>query len=523
MSTVVIGSGHNALVAAYYLAKAGRKPIVLERRPEVGGGAITGEIAPGFRCPTLTHEVLLHADVVSELDLARHGLELLTSAAEVCALDPYGPPVVLYEDPHRTAESLARAGMSGADVARIAAFRGSIARAATVIAPLLSAPAPGLDRLQAGDVWRLLTAGRAFRALGPREARQLLRWLPMPIADLAAEWCDHELLRATFAATGLVGTMLGPRSAGSTLVMLLREAHVQLAGRRPLRPRGGPGAVTRALAAAAQAAGAEIRTRTRAERILVDNGRAVGVVANGQEIPAQTVVCGADPRTTFLDLIEPGTLDPDFSQRVRNYRAHGTLAKLNHALSALPSVRDVASDPGALSGRIHIGPTLEYLERAFDRAKYGELPKDPWLDVSIPSILDPALAPRGAHVASVYVHYAPYRLVDNTWDRAAVTLERSALDVLERYAPGIRQQLVASELITPQRLESEFGFAGGQVFHGELAPDQLFSFRPQLGYERYATPVQGLFLCGAGTHPGGFLTGASGRLAAREVLREARI
>ena len=517
MSTIVIGSGHNALVAAFYLAKAGRKPVVLERRPEVGGGALSSQLAPGFRCPTLTHEVLLHRDVVEELALARHGLELLTPAAEVCALDSYGPPLVLFQDAQRTAESVGR--VSPSDVAKVAAFRQFVRRAAAVIAPLLSAPAPSLDRPQAGDLWRLLGVGRAFRALGARDERQLLRWLPMPIADLVSEWFDHDLLRATVAATGLVGTMLGPRSAGSTLTMLLHEAHVQLAGGSALRARGGPGAVTQALAAAATAAGAEIRTNTAVQRILVANGRAAGVVAGGAEMGAETVISGVDPHTTFLQLVEPGTLDPDFARRARNYRARGTLAKMNLALSALPSFRGVGTDPGALSGRIQIAPTLDYLEHAFDRAKYGELPTDPWLDVSIPSILDPALAPRGAHVASVYVHYASHRLADNAWDRARSTLERAVLDVLERHAPGIRGQIVASQLITPEQLESEYGFAGGHIFHGELAPDQLLSLRPQLGYERYATPIRGLFLCGAGTHPGGFMTGASGRLAAREILK----
>ena len=316
----------------------------------------------------------------------------------------------------------------------------------------------------------------------------------------------------------LVITMRGPRSAGSTLVMFLREAHMHLARARGLRARGGPGAVTRALAAAAVGAGAEIRTSSGVDRILVNGARVIGVVAGGQEIPATTIVSGLDPRSTFLGLLDPGVLDAEFSTRMRNYRARGALAKLNLALSGLPAFRGVALDPGLLSGRIHLGPTLDYLERAFDRIKYGELPRDPWLQVSLPSILDPGLAPRGAHVASVYVHYAPYHLADNTWARAKVTLERSALDVLEGYAPGIRGQVVAAEFITPDELEHEYGFAGGHVFHGELAPDQLFSMRPQLGYERYATPIQGLFLCGAGTHPGGFMTGTSGRLAARAVL-----
>jgi phytoene dehydrogenase-like protein len=262
-----------------------------------------------------------------------------------------------------------------------------------------------------------------------------------------------------------------------------------------------------------------IQTSAAVDRILVKDGRVVGVVSRGQEIATTTVVSGVDPRRTFLDLIEPTVLEPDFAARLRNYRAQGTVAKLNLALSALPAFRHVGPDTGVLSGRIHIGPSLDYVEHAFDRAKYGELSKDPWIDLTIPSILDPALAPRGAHVASAYVHYAPYRLAGHSWDKARGTLQKAAVDVLERYAPGIREHIVATDLITPDQLESEYGFTGGHIFHGELAPDQLYSFRPQLGYERYATPIEGLFLCGAGTHPGGFMTGASGRLAAREVLR----
>ena len=517
MSTLILGAGHNALVAAYYLAKAGRKPIVLERRAEVGGGAITGELAPGFRVPTLTHEVLLHHRIVSELALARHGLELLTSAVDTCALDPSGgPPVVLYEDPARSVESLAR--VNPRDAQAYADYRAVLERLVPVVASLLGHAAPGLSHLRTGDVWHLLLTARAFRGFGRVDARRLLRWLPMPVADLMDEWFEHDLLKATIAAPALSGTMRGPRSAGSTLVMFLREAHMHLARARGLRARGGPGAVTRALAAAAVGAGAEIRTSSGVDRILVNGARVIGVVAGGQEIPATTIVSGLDPRSTFLGLLDPGVLDAEFSTRMRNYRARGALAKLNLALSGLPAFRGVALDPGLLSGRIHLGPTLDYLERAFDRIKYGELPRDPWLQVSLPSILDPGLAPRGAHVASVYVHYAPYHLADNTWARAKVTLERSALDVLEGYAPGIRGQVVAAEFITPDELEHEYGFAGGHVFHGELAPDQLFSMRPQLGYERYATPIQGLFLCGAGTHPGGFMTGTSGRLAARAVL-----
>jgi phytoene dehydrogenase-like protein len=393
---------------------------------------------------------------------------------------------------------------------------------APVLASLLDHDAPSLARLGAGDVWQGVKTAYGLRRLGRRDGGRLLRWMPMPVADLVDEWFDDELLKAAVAGPCLTGTMRGPRSAGSVLVLLLREASMHLARGRGFRARGGPGAVTRALAAAAMSAGAEIRTGSGVDRILLNKGHVTAVVSGGREVPATTVVSGLDPQSTFLRLIDPAALDATFVTRVRQYRAQGTLAKLNLALSGLPVFRGAGTDPAMLSGRLHLGPSLEYMERAFDRVKYGELPRDPWLDVTIPSLLDPGLAPRGAHVASVYVHYAPARLTDNTWARATGTLERSALDVLERYAPGIRGQIVAYQMLTPESLERDFGLSGGHIFHGELAPDQLWSARPLLGHERYATPVEGLFLCGAGTHPGGFMTGISGRLAARAVLRPRR-
>jgi phytoene dehydrogenase-like protein len=311
--------------------------------------------------------------------------------------------------------------------------------------------------------------------------------------------------------------MLGPRSAGSALVLLLRETHRRLAGGRALRARGGPGAVTRALADAARAAGAAIDTNAPVERILLRDGRAAGVQVGGRTVDADIVVSSADPRTTFERLIDPVELMPDFASKVRNYRTAGTVAKVNLALSALPSF---GVDAAALSGRIHLGPELDDLERAFDHAKYGELSAVPWLDVTIPSIADPELAPPGAHVASIYVHYAPYRLRVGSWPAMRDTLLATTLGALERYAGDIRRLVVAAQVVTPEELETTYGFAGGHIFHGELALDQLFTMRPILGHARYATPVPGLFLCGAGTHPGGFMSGASGRLSAHEILRE---
>ena len=519
-TVIIIGAGHNGLAAAFYLARAGMKPLVLEARAEVGGGAVTGEIHPGFRGPTLSHEVLLQARVMRDMDLARHGLELLSPAARVCALSPGGPPLILHDDAAASADSIRTLDARAADA--YVRYREAVDGATGVVAALLDAPPPDIDAPSAGDLWHLLKTGRRFRALGKRDGYRLLRWLPMPVADFLEEWFANDLLEAVIAGTGVSGTMLGPRSAGSALVMILRDAHRRLSGGASLHVKGGPGALTRAMTSAAAAAGAEIRTGSPVERILVREERIAGVVAGGAEIPARVVVSAVDPRTTFLRLMDPLDLAPDFAAKVRNYRASGTLAKVNLALSALPRFTGVA-DPQALSGRVHIGPDLDYLERAFDHVKYGEMSSAPWLDVTIPSILDPQLAPPGAHVASVYVHCAPYTLRAGDWDAARQPLLASAMNVLEAYAPGVTSLVVGAQVLTPRDLEGEYGFGGGHVFHGELSPDQLFTMRPLLGYGRYDSPVRDLYLCGGGTHPGGFLTGASARLAAGEILRKARI
>jgi phytoene dehydrogenase-like protein len=274
------------------------------------------------------------------------------------------------------------------------------------------------------------------------------------------------------------------------------------------------------MAVAAHAAGADIRVSTRVERILVVDDRVVGVIAGGQEIAADAVVSAVDPQTTFLGLLDPGDLSPGFSSTIAHYRASGTLAKVNLALAALPRFQGVpAGEVDWLSGRIHLGPTLDYLERAFDHAKYGEMSSDPWLEVTIPSILDPDLAPSGAHVMSIYASYAPYRLRHGDWTRSREDLLTRVLAALERFAPGVSALVVAAQVITPAELESRYGLRGGHIFHGELTLDQLATMRPVLGHGRYRSPVRGLYLCGAGTHPGGFMTGGSGRLAAREIMK----
>jgi phytoene dehydrogenase-like protein len=511
----IIGSGPNALAAAFYLARAGRKPVVLERRGEVGGGAITGEIHPGFHCPRLTHEILLHERVMRDMDLRRHGLELLVPGVDVYAPSFDGPGVALYPDAARTQDAVR--AVSAKDAAAWPAYREAMSKVVAALAPLFEMAPPKIDaRPGTRDLLELLKTGKRFRALGKRDAYRLLRWLPMPAADLVDEWFESDLLRAAVAAPGVSGLRLGPGAAGSGLLLMLREVHARLAGGRGLHVRGGPGALTRAMAAAARAAGAEIRTNEPVERIVTSRGQVTAIVASGREIPAGAVLSCADPRTTLLGLLDPGDLGPELATRARNYRASGTVAKINLALSAAPAFRDAG--PALLTGRVHVGPGLHYLERAADHAKYGEVSTEPWLDIRIPSVLDPGLAPAGAHVMSIYAHAAPYDLRGD-WAPAREALLRNTIAVLERVAPGVSSSIVASEVITPDLLESEFGFGGGHIFHGELSPDQLFVMRPMIGYARYDSPIKGLHLCGAGTHPGGFLTGTSGRLAAEEILR----
>lgn len=526
MRPIVIGAGHNGLAAAFYLAKAGRKPLVLEASDAVGGGASTREMHPGFRVPTYTHEVLLHEDIVRDMQLDAHGLQRLTTDVERVALSPSGPPIVVYADAAKTAAALHRTSAADADAWR--RYREAMTQVAGVLAPLMTAAPAQMTRPGLGDIWELLKAGRRFRRLGRRHAQDVLRWVPMPLYDFTHEWFETERLRALVAADGLSGSMLAPRSAGGTLALLLRLTHRHLAGGRPLLARGGPGACMQAMAAAATAAGAEIRTSSKVERILTGGGRITGVILNGREIACDAVLSSLDPKTTCLSLVDANAFPADFHQRIRNYRSAGTVAKVNLALDALPVFAqspDQAThgiSPEMLGGRIHIGDRLDDLERAFDHIKYGEMSEQPWLDISLPSVLDPSLAPAGGHVASIYVHNAPERLRGQDWSEGREVLLERTLRVLERVAPGVRSQIVATQVLTPADLAQQPGMWGGHIFHGELAPDQLMGLRPTIDSGTYRPPLDGLYLCGAGTHPGGFATGASGRLAVRHVLKNLR-
>ena len=522
---VLIGGGHNALITAFYLAKGGFKPVVLERREMVGGGAITEEFHPGFRASTLAHTLgPLRADVARDLQLDKFDCEIFSPDPRVFAPTSDGKALLFYDDVAKTAAAIGN--FSAKDASKYAQFARSLEQTASFFTQLASITPPAIDKPTPEDLWNLLKTGRSVRSLGKTGIFDLLRWGPMAVADFVAEFFETELLRAVIAARGIFGTALGPWSAGSTAVLLLRAAADAHPVGSAAFPRGGLGAFTCALAESARQVGAEIRTDAEVRHILIKDGAVTGIVlTGGEEIAVEAIVSGVDPKRTFFHLVDPSQLDPTFANRMKNFRANGTVAKVNLALGGLPAFPALADNESylkTLSGRIHIGPEIDYLERAFDASKYGEFSKTPWLDVTIPTILDPSLAPDGKHVLSAYVQFAPFKLREGNWYTRRRDLGNAVIQALAAYAPNLPSLVEGIQIITPQDLETSYGFTGGHIFHGELALDQLFTMRPVLDWARYKTPIRGLFLCGSGTHPGNGLTGASGANAAREIIRDLR-
>jgi phytoene dehydrogenase-like protein len=530
---IIIGAGHNGLVAAYYLAKAGLKPLVLERRAMIGGACATEEFHPGFRASLADSAGSFLAEIVKDLQLERHGLLFTKPDVQVCALNPNGSPVCLYEDAKRTAGELA--AHSKQDSRKYSEFLSCFDNIGRALRPLLTMTPPDIDALSKSELWALGKLGWKIHGLRKKDEYRLLRYGPMAVADLAAEWFENETLRAVVAARGIFGAFAGPWSAGTSAPLLLQAANNGNPIASTVFVKGGMGALTGALAKAATDAGAQIRTNAEVAEVQIVDGKAVGVVlTSGEEISARAIVSNADPKTTFLKLVDAGELDPSFLQKIRNYRAHGTVAKVNLALSALPQFTSIDSTE-KLSGRIHIGPDIDYLERAFDAAKYGDFSSRPYMEVTIPTLTDPSLAPNGAHVISIHAQFAPYKLngcagvtpvASSTteacvpiWDSRREELGDAIVNALSEYAPNLKQLIVARQVITPLDLERDYGLSGGHIHHGEMSLDQLFAFRPFIGAAQYRTPVKGLYLCGAGTHPGGGITGAPGLNASREIIR----
>jgi phytoene dehydrogenase-like protein len=518
---IIVGGGHNGLAASFYLAKAGFKPLVLERRSQVGGAAITEEFHPSFRCSTLAHNAgPLRTDIVCDMQLGKHGLKFTTPDVNTVSLTPDGRALILYSDIRKAAQEITQ--WSPKDAASYSDFGAALGKIGKVIGEALLLTPPNIDSPDNGDLWGMLKTGRSIRKLGKKDLYRVLRWGPMAAADLVAEFFDTEPLRATIAARGIFGTSLGPWSAGSALVLMLHAAGDPTPAGSVQFPAGGVGAITQAMAAAAKEAGAEIRTGVEISEILVEDGVATGVVlASGEEIAARAVVSNADPKRTLMQLVDPAHLAPDFVQKMKNYRCMGTVAKINLAISALPEFTALKAKENGnlLRGRIQISPEIDYLERAFDESKYGNFSRNPYIEITIPSLSDPSLAPPGEHVMSIYMQYAPYKLKNSDWESQRKTLGENVVKTISQYAPNLPQTILSHQIITPKDLEETYGLTGGHIFHGELALDQFFTMRPLLDWARYQTPIERLYLCGSGTHPGTGLTGGSGANAAREIAK----
>lgn len=519
-NTIIIGAGLDGLIAAYYLAKAGHKPLVLERREVIGGACATEEFHPGFRTSLATSTGSLVPQIAADLQLQSRGVEIKRNPVRVTALNSGGPPVCIYEDAKRTAVELAP--HSQRDSERYAGFLACFDNIGRALRPLLLMTPPNIDGPTKSELWNLGKLGWKIRGLGKQDEYRLLRYGPMAVADLAAEWFEHESLRAVVAARGIFGAFAGPWSAGTSLPLLLQAATDGHAIAPATFVKGGLSVLVDAIAKAATEAGAEIRTGAQVTAIEVTDGQAVAVLLDGGEsIPARTIISNSDPGSTLLGLIDAGELPPSFRIKAQNYRAHGAVARIDLALSAMPSFAGIGdNEREQLSGHLHIGSDIDYLERAFDAAKYGEISERPYLDIVMPTINDPALAPGGAHVMSIHAQFAPYKLKHGDWDLRREELGETIVGALSEYAPDISRLILARRIVTPLDLETKYGFRGGHIHHGEMSIDQFFAFRPVIGCAQYHTPIKGLYLCGAGTHPGGGLTGASGLNASREAIKD---
>jgi phytoene dehydrogenase-like protein len=510
---IVIGAGHNGLVCASYLARAGRSVLVLEAASEVGGAAITREFAPGFRVSAGAHLLqLMPRAMMAELALESHGFKLAAEDLPTVALSPEGAPLTL------AARGLVR--LSQAEQDAYMALTAQLQRFARALAPVLNAAPPRLGTSDRADRLRLLKLGWQVRRLGRRDMRELLRIGGMCVYDLLQENLTSPLLQGALGFDAVLGSNFGPRAPGSVFTLLYRLAAAANADRSaPALPQGGLGALSNALAGAARSAGVTIRTDAPVRRIRVEGDRAVGVtLASGESIGAGLVVSNADPKTTFLGLLGSEHLDAGFVRRVAHLRSNGLAAKLHLALDRLPRFKGL--EEAKLGARLLIAPSLDYIERAFNHSKYGEYSAAPAIELTLPSVRDAQLAPAGAHVLSAVVQYVPYALAGG-WAPARQPLIDAILDQLELYAPGLRRSVTAAELLTPADIEREFRMVGGHWHHGELALDQFLMVRPVPGATQYATPLPGLYLCGAGAHPGGGVMGTAGRNAARVILARA--
>ena len=519
---VVIGGGHNGLTAAAYLARAGWQVLVLERRHVLGGAAVTEEVFPGFRFSVASYVVsLLRPEIIRELELPRHGLEILPLDGTFTPLD--GDHLWRTNDHARTTRELRR--WSRSDAEAYDEYGRLMVEMARFVKPILSLVPPDPTGLDPRELLPLAGLARRFAALPERSRVAFVQLMTMSAADFLDQWFETDPLKATMAASGIIGTYLGVRSPGTAYVLLHHYmGEIDGAFRAWGLPRGGTGAVSEAIASAAREAGVEIRTQAPVAVVDVRDGRATGVVLeSGEEIRADAVLSSLDARATFLGLLEPSALPADLVDGVRRYRFRGSSGKVNLALDGLPDFTSLPGPGEHLRGAISFSPSVDYMERAYDDAKYGRFSRRPYIDMVIPTLVDPAMAPPGKHVVSCFVQYAPYHLAEGDWDEQRDAFGEAVVETIAERAPNIRELILHRQVVTPLDLEREWGLSEGNIFQGELSLEQLFFNRPVPGSARYRTPVRDLWLCGSAAHPGGGIMGAPGRLAALELVAERRV
>ncbi len=516
---IVIGGGHNGLVCAAYLARAGRQVLVLERRHVLGGAAVTEEIHPGFKYSVASYVVsLLRPEIIRELDLPAHGLEILPLDGTFTPM-PDGDYLWRVNDHARTRREIAR--HSKLDAEAYEEYGKAMVDMGRFVKPILTMTPPDPTSLNPRGLRELLSIARRFRALSDADQYNQIQLMTMSAIDFLDQWFETDVLKATMSASGIIGTFLGVRSPGTAYVLLHHYmGEIDGAFRSWGLSRGGTGAISLAIAEAARAAGAEIRTEAAVSRILVTDGAASGVVLeNGDEIRAGTIASSVDPNLTFLQMVGADLLPGDFVEDVRRYKFRGSSGKVNLALDALPDFTCLRGAGPHLRGAISISPAVDYMERAYDDAKYGRYSRKPYIDIVIPSLTDPSIAPAGKHVMSCFVQYAPYHLKEGSWDDHREGFGNTVIDTIAEYAPNIKDIILHRQVLTPLDIERQFGLTEGNIFQGELTLEQLFFLRPAPGWAQYRTPLRNLYMCGSATHPGGGIMGAPGRNAARRILR----
>jgi phytoene dehydrogenase-like protein len=517
---IVVGGGHNGLTAAAYLAKAGRKVLVLERRHVLGGAAVTEEIYPGFKYSACSYVVsLLRPQLVRDLNLARHGLSILPLD---CSFTPYqdGTSLIRWPDPNKTRREIAKLSRRDADI--YPQFGQTMGELGRLVKPIIEQAAPNITSFNPKEIIEMLKLGKYFKNMGKDLMAANIKMMTMSAVDFLKEWFESEKLISPMAVSGIIGTFLGVRSPGTAYVLLHHYmGEIDGSFRAWGFSKGGTGEISMAIARSAMSFGAEIKTQASVHKILTKNGRATGVVLeNGDEFEAKVVLSGVDPHLTFKKMVGEENLESDFVKQINRFRMRGSSGKVNLAVDKIP---DFACKPGFgphLKGDIAIAPSIEYLEKAYDQAKYGEFSKRPYINMVIPSLTDPTLAPPGKHVVSCFVQYAPYHLKDGpeSWPKHKEAFGDTVVDTIEEYCPGFKNSILHRHILTPWDLEQEYGLTEGNIFHGELNVEQLAFLRPAAGWSQYKSPIKNLWMCGSGTHPGGGIMGAPGMICANTLL-----